>query len=113
MLFAYLGRGMVQNPRNKGYFRGRVGGYEGRRRPAEVMQTHGFAELGEDAGAHNRINLARGERASFVRCPEPVMKASTEKARPDLLEVAKQVGQELFRDAEAFCPLGFGVLRKQ
>ena len=41
------------------------------------------------------------------------MMAPTEQARPDLLQVAKQVGQELFRDAKAFRPLGFGVLRKK
>ena len=41
------------------------------------------------------------------------MMASTEEARADVLQVAKQVGQELFRDAKAFLALGLGILRKE
>jgi len=50
MLFAYVERGMLQNALDETDLSGSVGGDEGGRCPAEVVQAHGFAELGPSAG---------------------------------------------------------------
>jgi hypothetical protein len=55
MLFAYVERGMLQNALDEANLVGRVGSDERRCCPAEVMQAHGFAELGRSTGPGNVI----------------------------------------------------------
>jgi hypothetical protein len=56
--FAHLGRSMLQNAGDETGLLGCIGGYEGGGRSAEVMQTHGFAELGSDVGADKVVDAA-------------------------------------------------------
>jgi len=49
---------MLQNPGDETGLLRCIGGYEGGGRAPKVMQTHGFAELGSDAGADNVVNAA-------------------------------------------------------
>lgn len=58
MLFAHIEGDVLQRARNETNLVGRVGGDERGRRPAEVMQTHGFAELGTDgAGGWQSLDV--------------------------------------------------------
>ena len=90
---------------------GRIHGEERRGCAAEVMQTHGFAELGDDARADDVVDAACGEGASLVGGPEPVMLVATEQARADLLQIAQEIGEELLGHPEALGTLRLGVLR--
>ena len=58
MLFAHVERGMLQNAWDETDLLGSVGGDERGRCSPEVMQAHGFAELGSDTGADNVVDPA-------------------------------------------------------
>ena len=92
---------------------GRIRCYEGGGCAAEVVQTHGLAELGPDVGADNVVDAAAGKGAALAGCPKPVMLPATEKARADFLKVAKQVGEEFLGNPETLGTLGLGVLWKE
>ena len=58
MLFAHVERGMLQNTLDETDLLGSVGGDERGGSSPEVMQTHGFAELGHSAGPDNIVDPA-------------------------------------------------------
>lgn len=58
VLFAYFMGSVLENARHKANPFGCIRSYEGRGCPAEIMQTHGFAELRSDAGPDNVVDAA-------------------------------------------------------
>jgi hypothetical protein len=59
VLFSYIRGSMLENARGEANQFGRIRCYEGGGSTPEVMQTHGFAELGNDVGADNIVDAAR------------------------------------------------------
>ena len=59
VLLGYIRGSVLENAGHKANHFGRVGCYEGCGCAPEVMQTHGFAELGSDVGADNVVYAAR------------------------------------------------------
>jgi hypothetical protein len=58
VLFGYIRGSVLESARHNANQFGRIRCYEGGGCASEVMQTHGFAELGSDAGADNVVNAA-------------------------------------------------------
>jgi hypothetical protein len=58
VLFGYIRGSVLENARHNPNQFGRIGCCEGGGCAPEVMQTHGFAELGNDVGAHSVVDAA-------------------------------------------------------
>jgi hypothetical protein len=58
VLFGYIRGSVLENAGHEANQLGRIGCCEGGGRAAEVMETHGFAELGSDVGPDGVVYAA-------------------------------------------------------
>ena len=108
--FSYFVRSVLEYARRNANQFGRIGCNEGGGCASEVVQTHGFAELGPGVGADNVEDAATAKWTPLAGCPKPVMLPATEEARADLVEVAKQIGEEFLGNTKTLGTLSLGVL---
>ncbi len=92
MPFAHIRRGVLQDAGNQPDLVGRVHGDEGRSRTPDVVKTHGFTEFPDDSRADDIVDAAWAKRTALVGSPQAVMFFASEEARPNLPQVAREIG---------------------
>ena len=91
----------MQDARDKTDLVRSIRGDEGGGGTAEVMQTHGFPELGAGAGADDVVDAARGKRTALERRPKAVMAVAADEAGTDFQKIALKIGEKFFWNPEA------------
>src|ERR1700738_2112328 len=113
MLLAGLWRRMLEDAGDQANLLRCVHSQKRRRGSTEVVKTHGFSKFDGDPRTNHVIDVARAQRPSPIRCPEPIMRAAIDQDRSYLLQIVHDVGKELLRYPEGFPALRFGIRRMQ